>query len=394
MKRTTRVKVSGLDTPASDTSVQSDMPRYVQFSTYADGTEYYRYNPPQEYVDAGVVKRGVLSADRLSAFREADEYNNQIDEHRHQQSMVQETTTDPTVQGLCEMYMQSAFFEKLAPITRDQYKYFIIKLCDLKLEAKGKVGDILYRDVTNGMSNRIYDTLVRTHRVQGGDGIQMANHVLSVAKRVWSVANKWEVIHRNPWKFVEKLEPKKRKVSWTEEQVQQFLDMAYSRFEWRSAGVICELAYATGQRPGDCRLAKWENIRWDQKTFQKVQSKRGAEVDIPLEDRVLDILDQQYQDYGNQPYVAPHFRTKKPYELTHLSKTFQRIREAAGLPKELQVRDLRRTVVTELANNGATEAEIMSWSGHKNPQSLKPYLKVGKAAARNAFEKRRKNTVD
>ena len=198
MKRTTRIRVSGLDTPASDTPVQSDMPRYVQFSTYADGSEYYRYNPPQEYVDAGVVKRGVLSADRLAAFRQADEYNNQIDEHRHQQSMVQEKTTDPTVQGLCDMYMQSAFFEKLAPITRDQYKYFIIKLCDLQLEDKGKVGNTLYRDVTNGMANRVYDALVRTHRVQGGDGIQMANHVLSVSKRVWSVANKWEVIHRNP----------------------------------------------------------------------------------------------------------------------------------------------------------------------------------------------------
>ena len=56
-------------------------------------------------------------------------------------------------------------------------------------------------------------------------------------------------------------------------------------------------------------MAKWENIRFDTKTFQKVQSKRGAEVDVPLEDRVIDILDQQYQEYGNQPYVAPHYRT-------------------------------------------------------------------------------------
>ena len=129
------------------------------------------------------------------------------------------------------MYRPSAVSEKIGPITRDQYKYILIKLCDVQREAKGKVRNILYRDVHNGMSNRVYDTLVRTHRVQGGDGMQMANHVLSVAKRVWSVANKWEVIHRNPWKFVEKLEPKKRKVSWTEEQVQQFLDTAYSRFE-------------------------------------------------------------------------------------------------------------------------------------------------------------------
>ena len=47
----------------------SDMPRYVQFATYADGSHYYRYNPPQEYVDAGVVRRVVLSSDRVEAFR-------------------------------------------------------------------------------------------------------------------------------------------------------------------------------------------------------------------------------------------------------------------------------------------------------------------------------------
>lgn len=373
---------------------ESDMPRYVQFSTYADGTEYYRYNPPQEYVDAGVVKRVVLSADRIAAFQEADTYNNLIDEFRHQQSMKRESNAhNPTVSGLCEMYMESAFFEKLRPITRDQYSYFIDKLCKTNLEGSGEFGAVLYRDVTNGMAGRLYDTMIRTHRKKGGDGIQMANHVLSVAKRVWSVANKWEVIHRNPWRHVEKLEPKKRRIKWNEEQVKQFLDVAFSRHEWRSVGVICTMAYATAQRPGDLRMAKWENIRFDNNEYQKVQSKRGAEVAIPLDEVTMDILDQQYQDYGDQPFVAPHYRTGRPYELTHLSKTFQRIRDAAGLPKELQLRDLRRTVISELAEASVTEAEIMSWSGHVNPQSLKPYLKVGRAAAKSAFNKR-KGTVD
>ena len=372
----------------------SDMPRYVQFATYADGSHYYRYNPPQEYVDAGVVRRVVLSSDRVEAFREADEYNNHLDEYRHEQSMKRESNAhDPTVKGLAEMYMESSFYEKLRPVTRDQYAYFINKLCKTEVEGKGEFGSMLYRDVTNGIAARVYDSMIRTHRKKGGDGIQMANHVLSVAKRIWSVANKWEVIHRNPWKHVETREPAKRRVKWTEEQVHQFLDTAFSRWEWRSVGVLCLLAYATAQRPGDLRESTWGNIRFDTGEYHQLQSKRGAEVVIPLEDNVITTLDDHYQDYGDQPYVAPHPRTKRPYELTHLSKTAQRIREAAGLPSELQLRDLRRTVASELADNGATEAEIMSWTGHKNPQSLKPYLKVSKAAARNALKKRR-GTVD
>jgi len=374
--------------------LESDMPRYVQASTYADGTPYFRYNPPQEFVDAGVVRRGVLDGDRLQAFQLADEYNNAIDEYRHKQTMHQEKGRhDPSVRGLADMYCESTFFEVLRPITQDQYSYFIQKLCDTELD-NIRFGDRNFKDVTNGMAQRVYENIIKTSRTKGGDGIQMANHVLSVAKRIWSVGNKWEVIHRNPWKYVEPLTPKRRKLKWTSEQMKILMDTAFSRFEWRSVGVMILLAYETSQRATDLREAKWDNIRFDTKEFVlEEQSKRGAEVAIPLADNVMDVLDQQMQDFGHQNYVAPHPKGMKPYNLQLLSKTFQRIRETAGLPKELQMRDIRRTVISELADNGATQAEIMSWSGHMNPNSLKPYLQTGKAAAKAAFDKRR-NTVD
>ena len=92
--------------------LESDMPRYVQASTYADGTPYFRYNPPQEFVDAGVVRRGVLNGDRLQAFQLADEYNNAIDEYRHKQTMHQEGH-DPSVRGLADMYCESTFLKCL-----------------------------------------------------------------------------------------------------------------------------------------------------------------------------------------------------------------------------------------------------------------------------------------
>lgn len=373
--------------------LESDMPRYVQASTYADGTPYFRYNPPQEFVDAGVVRRGVLQGERLQAFQLADEYNNAIDEYRHKQTMHQDKGHDPSVRGLADMYCESTFFDALRPITQDQYSYFIQKLCDTELDGIA-FGDRNFKDVTNGMAQRMYEQVLKTSRTKGGDGVQMANHVLSIAKRIWSVGNKWEVVHRNPWKFVEKLTPKRRKLKWTNEQIKTLLETSFAKFEWRSVGVMILLAYETSQRATDLRELKWDNIRFDTKEFVlEEQSKRGAEVAIPLADNVMDVLDQQMQDFGDQNYVAPHPKMRQPYTLMLLSKTFQRIRDTAGLPKELQMRDIRRTVISELADNGATQAEIMSWSGHMNPNSLKPYLQTGKAAAKAAFSKRR-NTVD
>ena len=377
--------------------LESDMPRYVQYSTYADGSHYYRYNPPQQFVDRGIVRREVLAGDRIQAFQQADEWNILIDKFRQQEDeKLQNSRHDPSVDGLCQMYLESAYFEKLADVTKAQYTYFITKLCEVQLPDKSMCfGDIHFSDVTNGMAQRAYETIMKSHRTRGGDGITMANHVLSTAKRVWSVANKWEVLHRNPWRYVEAMTPKKRTTKWTEPQMELLLNTAFSKWEWRNVGVMTLIAYETSQRPGDCRLLRWPSIRFDTKEFilvdefdNNAQGKRGGEVIIPLANNVMDVLDQNLQEFGEQPYVAPHPKTLEPYSLELLSKTFQRIREAAGLPDGLWMRDIRRTVISELGDKGATEAEIMSWSGHKNSKSLEPYLKPSKTAGQNAFNKR------
>ena len=47
----------------------------------------------------------------------------------------------------------------------------------------------------------------------------------------------------------------------------------------------------------------------------------------------------------------------------------------AGLSSELQLRDLRRTGTTEMVDAGVSIGQIMSVTGHANPQSVKPYMK-------------------
>ena len=60
----------------------------------------------------------------------------------------------------------------------------------------------------------------------------------------------------------------------------------------------------------------------------------------------------------------------------------------AGLSSRLQLRDIRRTVLTDLANHGATDTEIMAYSGHKSRESLMPYVCISTEQARNAANKR------
>ena len=60
-----------------------------------------------------------------------------------------------------------------------------------------------------------------------------------------------------------------------------------------------------------------------------------------------------------------------------------------GLPPELRLSDLRRTGTTEMVEAGVGMAQIMSVTGHANPQSVKPYMKNTLASANYALTERK-----
>jgi len=67
----------------------------------------------------------------------------------------------------------------------------------------------------------------------------------------------------------------------------------------------------------------------------------------------------------------------------------------AGLRQELQLMHLRATAITEMNDAGVPINQIMSVSGHANPQSVKPYIKHTFDSANYALEKRNANkTLD
>jgi len=175
--------------------------------------------------------------------------------------------------------------------------------------------------------------------------------------------------------------------------MQTFLEAAYSDFKTRNIGLIAHMAYEWCQRLGDMRLLTWDAIDFDNARVFIDQSKRKAEVHLPIEDDLLEMLVQQEQDFGFQQYVVPRpYPIKgeyKPYTLQKLPKYAREVMDAAGLPKELRLSDLRRTGTTEMVEAGVGMAQIMSVTGHANPQSVKPYMKNTYSSANSALTARK-----
>jgi len=170
------------------------------------------------------------------------------------------------------------------------------------------------------------------------------------------------------------------------------LSVAYADFRWRSIGLITHMSYDWAQRVGDMRNLKWKSINFDEKRLDIVQSKRGAEVHLPISDNLIKMLRQQEKDFGFQEYVAPRVRpiaqSYTPYNIKEVSYLINEVKAEANLPKELTAMDLRRTAITEMVEGGVDLAGVMQVSGHRSPQSVKPYLVNTYSGAVKALEGR------
>ncbi len=223
-------------------------------------------------------------------------------------------------------------------------------------------------------------------------GTYRANKIASIMSILINWAKKNGISMENPMPLIDKTPNPQRKVMWEPEQVNQFLTTAYSEWRWRSIGLIVQMAYEWGQRVGDMRMLTWAAINFDKRRCDLEQSKRGAEVHLPISDPLMHVLKQQHETFGFQvlvtPQVQPSDGAYKPYSKEMLHVHVNAILEAAGLPQHLTAMDMRRTAITEMVEAGVDITQIKQVSGHTNINSLTPYIKHTYTGASEALAQR------
>lgn len=274
--------------------------------------------------------------------------------------------------------------------TRDQYRYQLQRLCELQLDGV-PIKDIKIKELNVAKCQCIYWLLVNS--VSTTSGIRFANYTLQIVTRAWNVLMKYDLLEKNPWCFVERGKPAPRNTIWRTEDFTAFLDTAFSVPKWRNIGLLVRINVELGQRIEDIRLSEWENYDLEEGLYvREVILKTNERIaGIPLSSTLIQMLKEQKEIYDFQKWVVPNPLTLAPYSEHNISRTVRVIMDQAKLPARLQLRDIRRTVLTDLANHGATDTEIMAYSGHKSRESLLPYVCISTEQARNAANKRQFN---
>ena len=288
---------------------------------------------------------------------------------------------------IVEFYLHSTTFRRLANSTQRDYEFHLMAVINTEVEGKD-LGD--YR----------CDKLKVRHLTQAYEawlniGIRSANYRKAVLSAAWKHAMRYDVMTHNPVTLIQTQAIEPRRTVWEREQVQQFLGTAYSDFRWRSIGLIVHMAYDWGQRVGDMRVLKWARLDLDVCQLDLRQSKRNAEVHLPISTGLCNMLRQQKEDFGFQEYVAPRVKQRAgaytPYDKDEIPHLINEVLDEANLPRELTAMDLRRTAVTEMMEGGVDLANIMQVTGHKNIGSVKPYMVNTLSGATKALSARGNN---
>jgi integrase len=289
-----------------------------------------------------------------------------------------------TVKQLVDEYYKSSDYSMLAYKTKVDYSNCLDRMLNTKIN-KNFICTTKADKLTGAMARQSYEVWLK-------HGIYMANHIVASSRKVYSFGMEMGYVEYNPFSTFKCKVNKPRKIVWTRDQITTLLDFCYSDFKYRSIGLIVQMSYEWCQRVGDMRLLKFENIDFNNKILNLEQSKRGASVSLPISDNLFEMLQEQKRDYDFQEYVAPVPKAIRssynPYTLHRLSIVARKAIKLCGLPDELRIADLRRTGTTEMVEAGVSMGQIMSVTGHANPQSVKPYMKNTLDSAKNALTTR------
>ena len=290
------------------------------------------------------------------------------------------------VSQLVDFYLHSDRFARLKGKTQKEYEKHLENALATHVSHLGKsVGAIQISNLRLSHLREAYDAWLQS-------GVRSANYRAAAMSAALSYAVECDLLEYNPILGLRKQSTKPRRVRWERDQVVKFLDTAYSDFKWRSIGLIVHMAYEWAQRVGDMRTLTWDSLDLDAQRVDLTQSKRNAEVHLPISDGLTEMLKQQQQDFGFQPYVAPKPNPSGgayvPYTIDLIDNALNDVKLAAGLPKHLTAMDLRRTAITEMAEAGVDAIGIRQVTGHANLQSVTPYLVNTYSGASAALAKR------
>ncbi len=146
------------------------------------------------------------------------------------------------------------------------------------------------------------------------------------------------------------------------------------------------LSLFTGARRSNVLAMKWADVNLTTKTWTipAKESKNGTAMSVPLVDQVLEVLTRR-KEKALSIFVLPSEKSKTGHYVTP-TKAWSSLLKRAEL-KGVRLHDLRRTLGSHMAADGASLHIIGKALGHKHQKTTEIYARVNLDPVRIAMER-------
>lgn len=150
------------------------------------------------------------------------------------------------------------------------------------------------------------------------------------------------------------------------------------------AAHMMKMALYTGMRRGEMFKLKWSDIDSERGFILLRDPKGGPDQKIPLNDAVRELL-KNHPRYKRSPYVFPG---RKGRQRTDIKHQVNRIKKAAGLPKDFRaLHGLRHVYASMLASSGQVDLyTLQKLLTHKSPLMTQRYAHLRDEALKKASD--------
>lgn len=294
----------------------------------------YWYDGQSRQITIGSVDEKSLAKAREKAREFRDNVRDGIDPQRQRQY---ERVSKPITLGeYIELFKNDYVKRKLKPSTRKSYRSRLNKI------TKDSISELLLKDVAR--------TDVRKFlKKEANDFPINANRLHSILSKVFNEAIEDGQLSENPIKGMNKIaEEKKRDPHYKSDDI--IAIWAAIADEWQPLQGLLKMLMITGQRLGETKKMKWDDIHDDMWIIpisdQKTGKKTNRNHKVPLSNLALDVLEQMKPYNGSSEFVFASLKDQGK-ELTHFKGAIDRVRKKTGLA-DFVIHDLRHIVATQL----------------------------------------------
>jgi integrase len=345
--------------------------RYLVAKQQKSRTLFY-WQPNRVLREAGFLPRRLAGRtnDLADAIREADALNRELDAWRggYQPAPIQ----PGTLLWLIRLYRADPRYTDLASSSQRSYDN---RLAVIEAWSE-RAGHPPIRTIERRHCKAFYRSL------SGTPG--MANAVMRMLRVLLAFAIDEGELSSNPAEKMRLRGRPPRDQVWTPEQIAAFVDAAAQQGR-PSLGFAVRLAAALGQREGDILRLGWS--QYDGSAVRLRQRKTGKLLAVPAVADLREALDGMPRTAAT---MVANEMTGRPYGEDVFRHLFREVAALAGLPNDLQFRDLRRTAAVRLAEAGCSVPEIAAITGHelsRTVQILEVYCPRNTVMAQNAITK-------